>query len=113
VGPDHQDHPGLRLSALAGLLFLAAVLALSCVLTVIPGQHGPLTQATSTATHARASTMIQKVSAGVDLSTCPSAPPWPGQAAAWLAVTVWVLRLLGWAFAVLFVAGFTSAARKT
>ena len=74
MGPDHQDHPGLRLSALAALLFLAAVRALPCLLTVIPGQHGALTQATSTAAHARACTMIQKVSAGVDLSPVAQRP---------------------------------------
>ena len=43
---------GYGYQPLAALLFLAAVLALSCLLTVIPGQHGALTQATSTAVHA-------------------------------------------------------------
>jgi hypothetical protein len=33
--------------------------------------------------------------------------------AAWLSAVSWVLRLLAWAFAVLFIAGFTSAVRKT
>ena len=32
---------------------------------------------------------------------------------AWLTGTGWVLRLLAWAFAALFIAGFTSAVRKT
>jgi hypothetical protein len=33
--------------------------------------------------------------------------------AAWLTAAGWVLRLLAWAFAALFIAGFTSAVRKT
>ena len=33
--------------------------------------------------------------------------------AAWLAAVGWVLRVLAWVFAALFIAGFTSAVRKT
>ena len=33
--------------------------------------------------------------------------------AAWLTAAGWVLQLLAWAFAALFIAGFTSAVRKT
>ena len=33
--------------------------------------------------------------------------------AAWLSAFGWVLRLAAWAFAALFIAGFTSAVRKT
>ena len=33
--------------------------------------------------------------------------------AAWLSAVGWVLRLAAWAFAALFIAGFTSAVRKT
>ena len=33
--------------------------------------------------------------------------------AAWLSTVSWVLRLLAWLFAALFIAGFTSAVRKT
>src|ERR1700747_49268 len=32
---------------------------------------------------------------------------------AWLSTAGWVLRLLAWVFAALFIAGFTSAVRKT
>jgi len=32
---------------------------------------------------------------------------------AWLTAIGWALRLLAWAFAALFIAGFTSAVRKT
>ena len=34
-------------------------------------------------------------------------------AAAWLTAGGWVLQLLAWVFAALFIAGFTSAVRKT
>jgi hypothetical protein len=33
--------------------------------------------------------------------------------ATWLTVVGWVLRVLAWVFAALFIAGFTSAVRKT
>jgi len=33
--------------------------------------------------------------------------------AAWLTAASWLLQLLAWAFAALFIAGFTSAVRKT
>ena len=33
--------------------------------------------------------------------------------AAWLVTAGWVLRVLAWVFAALFIAGFTSAVRKT
>lgn len=33
--------------------------------------------------------------------------------AAWLTAAGWVLQLLAWAFAALFIAGFTSAVRKS
>jgi hypothetical protein len=33
--------------------------------------------------------------------------------AAWLTAAGWVLRLLAWVFAALFIAGFTSAVRKS
>jgi hypothetical protein len=33
--------------------------------------------------------------------------------AAWLSAAGWVLQLAAWAFAALFIAGFTSAVRKT
>jgi hypothetical protein len=40
--------------------------------------------------------------------------PDPGSVTAfWLTVASWVLRILAWVFAALFIAGFTSAVRKT
>ena len=46
--------------------------------------------------------------AGCDLTTDSASVT-----AAWLSGIGWVLRVLAWAFAALFVAGFTSAVRKT
>ena len=46
--------------------------------------------------------------AGCDLTTDSASVP-----AAWLAAVGWVLRMLAWTFAALFIVGFTSAVRKT
>ena len=105
------------------LLFLAAVVALSCVLAVVLGWHGALAQTDHTATPGRPCTMVQKVSVGLDLNLpigisvarpdCDLTKDSTSTAAAWLTAAGWVLRLLAWAFAALFIAGFTSAVRKT
>ena len=67
--------------------------------------------------------MIQKVSVGLDLNLpvgtslaragCDLAKNPASAAAVWLAAAGWALRLLAWAFAALFIAGFTGAVRKT
>jgi hypothetical protein len=105
------------------LLFLAAVLALSCVLAVVLGSHGALTQTSNTATPGRSCTVIQQASVGLDLNLpigksvararCDLAKDSASVTAAWLTAAGWVLQLLAWAFAALFIAGFTSAVRKT
>jgi hypothetical protein len=46
--------------------------------------------------------------AGCDLTTDSGSVT-----AAWLTSAGWVLRLLAWTFAALFIAGFTGAVRKT
>lgn len=45
---------------------------------------------------------------GCDLTTDPASAY-----GAWLAAIGWFLRVLAWVFAALFIAGFTSAVRKT
>jgi hypothetical protein len=105
------------------LLFLAAGVALSCVLAVVLGSHGALTQSGKTATPGRACTVIQQVSVGLDLNLpvgtslarvdCELTKDSASATAAWLTAAGWVLRLLAWVFAALFIAGFTSAVRKT
>jgi hypothetical protein len=105
------------------LLFLAGVVALSCVLVVVLGSHGALAQTKQTATPGRPCTVIQQLSVGLDLNLpvgtsvaradCDLTKNSTSSTAAWLTAVGWVLRLLAWVFAALFIAGFTSAVRKT
>jgi hypothetical protein len=105
------------------LLFLAAVVALSCVLAVVLGAHGALAQAKDTAAAGQPCTVVQRVSVGLDLGLpvgtslaragCGLPKDAASAAAAWLAAAGWVLRVLAWVFAALFIAGFTGAVRKT
>jgi hypothetical protein len=105
------------------LLFLAAVVAVSCALAVALGSHGALAQTGKTATPGRSCTVVQQVSVGLDLNlpvgttlaraNCDLTTDSPSATAAWLTALGWVLRLLAWVFAALFIAGFTSAVRKT
>jgi hypothetical protein len=105
------------------LWFLAAVLAVSCILSVVLGAHGALAQTSKTATPGRSCTVVQQVSVGLDLNLpvgtsvaradCDLTGDSASVTAAWLTAAGWVLRLLAWAFAALFIAGFTSAVRKT
>jgi hypothetical protein len=105
------------------LLFLAAVVAISCLLAVLLGSHGALAQTSKTATPGRPCTLIQQLSVGLDLNlpmatsvsraSCDLTQNSASATAASLTITGWVLQLLAWAFAALFIAGFTSAVRKT
>jgi hypothetical protein len=105
------------------LLFLAAVVVISCLLAVALGSHGALAQTSSTATPGRSCTVFQQVSVGLDLNLpagtslaragCDLTKNTASVTAAWLTTAAWMLRLLAWAFAALFIAGFTSAVRKT
>ncbi len=105
------------------LLFLAAVVAAFSVLAVVLGSHGALAQTDKTATPGRSCTVVQQVSVGLDLNLpvgtslaradCDLTMDPASATAAWLAAVGWVLRLLAWVFAALFIAGFTSAVRKT
>jgi hypothetical protein len=105
------------------LLFLVAVVAVSCVLAVVLGAHGALAQTSKTASPGRSCTVIQQVSMGLTLTlpvgtsvgqaNCDLTPDSASTTSAWLTIAGWALRLLAWGFAALFVAGFTSAVRKT
>jgi hypothetical protein len=105
------------------LIFLAAVLMLSCVLAVVLGWHGALAQAKDTAAAGQPCTVMQRVSVGLDLNLpvgtslaragCGLPKNAASATAAWLTGVGWVLRVLAWTFAALFIAGFTSAVRKT
>jgi hypothetical protein len=75
--------------------------------------HPPVTTATGCST-------VERIGVGLDFSLplintgardlCDTTDSATGQA---LTVAAWVLQLLAWAFAALFIAGFTSAVRKT
>jgi hypothetical protein len=102
---------------------LAVVLVVSCVLAVTLGSLGALAQTDKTPHRGQACTFLQKASVGLDLNLpigkslardhCDLAESSASTAAATLTAASWVLQLLAWAFAALFVAGFTSAVRKT
>jgi hypothetical protein len=105
------------------LLFLAAVVAVSCALAITLGAHGALTQTDKTATPGRSCTVAQQLSVGLDLNLpvgtsvaredCDLTSNSASVTANYLSICGWVLRLLAWVFAALFIAGFTSAVRKT
>jgi hypothetical protein len=104
-------------------LVLAWVVVLSCVLALVLGSHGALTQTDKTTSPGRPCTVAQQVSVGLDLNLpvgaslaradCDLTKNSASATAAWLAAVGWVLRLLAWVFAALFIAGFTTAIRKT
>lgn len=104
--------------ALIGLL---AVLIAAVGLAVLVGGHGGLAQpTTSSGAPSVGCTAVERLGVGLDLGTplittgagarCSTTDTTAGQI---LAVTGWFLRFLAWAFATLFIAGFTSAVRKT
>ena len=100
------------------LWFLAGVLAVSCVLAVVLGAHGALVQTSKKALPHQPCTVIQQVSVGLDLNLpvgasvaraqCGLTTDTGSVTAFWLTVAGWVLRVLAWVFAVLFIAGFGS-----
>ena len=101
------------------LIGLFAVVIIAAVLAVILGGHGGLEQ-TRTVPTPLGCTLVERISVGIDLGTplittgagarCQTTDSFTGQI---LTITGWALRLLAWAFASLFIAGFTSAVRKT
>jgi hypothetical protein len=105
------------------LWFLAGIVAVSCVLAVVLGAHGALAQTSNTTTPGQPCTAVQKVSVGLDLNLpvgtstaradCDLTTDPASATAAWLTAAGWILRVLAWTFAALFIAGFTSAVRKT
>jgi hypothetical protein len=105
------------------LWFLAAVVTLSCVLAVLLGSHGALTTTDKTKHQGQRCTVVQQISVGLDLNLpvgtsvarakCDLTKDSASVTGAWLTVAGWVLRVLAWVFAALFIAGFTSAVRKT
>lgn len=101
--------------ALVGLL---AVLVTGAVLAVVLGGSG-LVQVRAGAAPV-ACPVIDRIAVGLELGTplistparlrCEATNTGTGQA---LTISGWMLRLMAWAFATLFIAGFTGAVRKT
>jgi hypothetical protein len=102
------------------LVGLVAVIAAAIVLAITVGGHGGLIRThPSPPTASRCST-VERVGVGLDISLpliktgardhCDVSNTATGQA---MTVAGWGLQLLAWAFATLFVVGFTGAVRKT
>ncbi|WP_406069426.1 hypothetical protein [Micromonospora sp. NBC_01638] len=102
------------------LLLLLATLAVAVALSVVGGHHSGLTQKPLTSGAATACTTIDQIGVGLDLGApllktgardrCQPTDTAAGQT---LTIAGWILQLLAWSFATLFIAGFTSAVRKT
>ncbi|MFG3711958.1 hypothetical protein [Micromonospora sp. NPDC047730] len=104
------------------LLLLLATLATAVTLSVTIGHHGGLAQkpAVTGEVAATACTTIDEIGVGLDLGTpliktgardrCQPTDTPAGQT---LTIASWFLQLLAWTFATLFIAGFTSAVRRT
>ncbi|WP_326471737.1 hypothetical protein [Actinophytocola sp.] len=104
--------------ALIGLLI---VITGAIVLAILLGGHGGLAQVrTPTPAVSSECPVVDRIGVGLDLGTplvttgarsrCEPTTTGTGQV---LTIAGWVLRLLAWAFATLFIAGFTGAIRKT
>lgn len=102
------------------LLYLAGVVIASVVLAIALGADGALARPDPVpGSKAQVScTVLQRVSIGLDLgeplvspaSQCDSTGTAAGDG---LVVARWILQVTAWALATLFIAGFTSAVRKT
>ncbi|MBQ0980678.1 hypothetical protein [Micromonospora sp. M61] len=102
------------------LLLLLATLAVAVALSVVGGHHGGLAQKAVASGAVAACTSIDQIGVGLDLGApllktgardrCQPTDTAAGQI---LTIAGWILQLLAWSFATLFIAGFTSAVRKT
>jgi hypothetical protein len=93
----------------------------AAILTVVLGAGSGLAQVrTPPDSTASACTLVDRIGVGIDLGTplistgarahCDYTNTAAGEI---LTVSSWVLRLLAWALATLFIAGFTGAVRKS
>jgi hypothetical protein len=102
------------------LLALVAVATIAAVLALYLGAHGGVARVNPHPAAATRCSAVERVGVGLDLGLplvktgardhCNTTASTTGQA---LTVAGWGLQLLAWAFATLFVAGFTGAVRKT
>jgi hypothetical protein len=102
------------------LVGLVIVIATALILTVTVGGHGGLVRTQSSAPATSPCSTVERVGAGLDISLplintgaqsyCHVSSTAAGQV---ITAAGWGLQVLAWAFAALFVAGFTGAVRKT
>ena len=103
------------------LLYLLSVIIISVVLSGVLGAHGGLAQPNPPAGKPAAHcTTLERTAVGLDLGTplistnirdrCDTTNSATGDG---LTIAGWTLTVLAWALATLFIAGFTSAVRKT
>jgi hypothetical protein len=102
------------------LLFLLAVATIAAVLAFYLGAHGGVARTNPHPAAATRCSAVERVGVGLDLGLplvktgtrahCDTTASTTGQA---LTLAGWGLQLLAWAFATLFVAGFTGIVRKT
>ncbi len=105
------------------LLGLVGVLLVSCALAIGLGGHGALNQTDKSTTPGRPCTLAQQLSVSLDLnlpvgksaarSHCDLTKDPTSVTATWLTAMEWVMQLLAWGLAALFIAGFTGVVRKT
>jgi hypothetical protein len=102
------------------LLFLMGTAALGVTLALILGAHGALAHVDPTSGDNASCTTTERIGVGLDLSlplikttasdACAVTTTTAGDI---LTISGWMLQVAAWAFATLFIAGFTSAVRKT
>ncbi|MEU4294995.1 hypothetical protein AB0E63_42805 [Kribbella sp. NPDC026596] len=102
------------------LLFLLGVVAVAIALTLGLGSHGGLAHPRGSASPGSACTTVEQIGVALDLSlpliktgardACNTTTTTAGDI---ITISGWTLQLAAWALATLFIAGFTSAVRKT
>jgi hypothetical protein len=102
------------------LILLLGVLILSVTTALVAGHNGGLAHTSKAATPATTCTILEQVGVGLDLGTPliktgarELCSPTTADAGQTLTAAGWFLQALAWAFAALFIAGFTAAVRKT
>ena len=120
LGMGDLGDPGLRLPALRALLFLIAVAITSVILALTLGGQGGLARTDPQPPTATQCSVVERIAVGLDFGlplvktgTPAHCEPTTSPSGQVLTVAGWGLQLLAWAFATLFVAGFTGAVRKT
>ncbi len=102
------------------LLFLLFAVAIAVAIALLGGAHGGLQHTSSSFSPNTPCTVVERIGVGLDLGLplirtgardyCAATHTTLGDT---VAVAGWTVQLAAWAFATLFVAGFTGAVRKT